>query len=97
MVRQFYYHPRMRGSYSIKKVLPSIAPDIQYKDLVGIQEGTGAQVAYLQAAFDSTTSAETKQEIEQNLRNYCRQDTWAMVEVAYFLSKAARPTRPAGM
>jgi hypothetical protein len=87
----------MRGSFSIKKVLPVIAPDLNYDGLEEVQEGIGAQVAYLDAALDPNTSAARKASLEAKLRTYCRQDTWAMVEVAYFLTRSGRPVRPIGM
>lgn len=96
IVKQFFYHPNMRGSFSIKAVLPVIAPDLSYEALGEVQEGTGAQVAYLYATLDPTTSADRKAELHAALRKYCRQDTWAMIEVAYFLSRSGRPSRPAG-
>ncbi len=97
MVRKYYYHPEMRGSFSIKKVLPVIAPDLDYSQLEEIQEGTAAQVAYLYAVFEPATTAERRADLEGKLRTYCRQDTWALVEVEYFLAQAGRPVRPAGM
>lgn len=97
LVKENFYHPAMHGSFSIKKVLPVIAPDLDYGDLDEVQEGTGAQVAYLFAVFDPATKPERKADLENKLRTYCRQDTWAMVEIAYFLAKAGRPARPAGM
>ena len=97
LVKANFYHPAMRGSFSIKKVLPVIAPELDYGDLDEVQEGTGAQVAYLFAVFDPATKPERKADLGNKLRTYCRQDTWAMVEVAYFLAKAGRPARPAGM
>jgi hypothetical protein len=33
MQRKHYYHPEMRGSWSIKKVLPTIAPDLTYNNM----------------------------------------------------------------
>jgi hypothetical protein len=33
IVRGNYYHPAIRGSFSIKAVLPTIAPDLDYKHL----------------------------------------------------------------
>ncbi len=32
--------------------------------------------------LDPNTTADRKAELETNLRNYCRHDTWAMVEAA---------------
>ncbi len=97
LVKQHFYHPKMRGSFSMKKVLPVIAPDFDYGELEEVQEGTAAQVAYLYAVLDPDTTPERKADLEQKLRKYCRQDTWAMVEVAYFLAQFGRPTRPTGM
>ncbi len=94
LVKAHYYHPEMRGSFSIKKVLPVVAPELDYGALEEIQEGTGAQVAYIEAALDGTTPAARKAEIEQRLKVYCRQDTWAMVRVAYFLTGQAPPAAP---
>ena len=97
VVKEHFYHPRMEGSFSIKKVLPVVAPELDYATLGEVQEGTAAQVAYLYATLDPNTTPERKADLEAKLRVYCRQDTWAMVEVAYFLARQARPIRPAGM
>jgi hypothetical protein len=94
MVKDHFYHPDMRGSFSIKKVLPVIAPDLDYEALGEVHEGTGAQVAYLYAAFDPAVAQDRKADLERKLLAYCRQDTWAMVEVAYFLAQAGRPIVP---
>jgi hypothetical protein len=94
IVKGSFYHPAMRGSFSIKSVLPVVAPDLDYRELDEVQEGTAAQVAYLIATTDSRTTVQRKAELEERLRIYCRQDTWAMVEVAYFLSGQPRPQRP---
>lgn len=93
-VKQHYYHPIMQGSFSIKKVLHAIAPDLRYDELDEVQEGTAAQVAYLYATLEPSTTPARKADLERKLLTYCRQDTWAMVEIAYFLARASRPTRP---
>ena len=36
--QKWYYTPKMKGSYSIKYVLPALAPDLSYNDL-DIKEG----------------------------------------------------------
>lgn len=38
----------MKGSWSIKAVLPTIAPDLNYKQLDEVQDGGMAQAAYLE-------------------------------------------------
>lgn len=90
LVKQNYYHPEMKGSFSIKKVLPAIAPHLDYSELDGVQDGIGAQVSYLRAILNPN-SAEERQSREQLLR-YCRQDTWALVVIARFL--AGQPLIP---
>lgn len=98
MVKKHFYDPRMQGSFSIKKVLPVIAPDLDYKELQEVQEGTGAQIAYLGLAFDKESmESERWERLKTNALLYCDQDTWAMVEAGYFLEGKTRPKgiRPA--
>ena len=92
LVKDHFYDPRMMGSFSIKKVLPVIAPELKYTELEEVQEGTGAQVAYLYACFDEATSPERKAELRHRLLAYCEQDTWAMVEIGWFLEGRGRPS-----
>lgn len=75
-----YYHPAMRGSWSIKSVLPTLAPELNYANLEGVSHGGEAQEAYLEAIAVETTS-ERKREIESSLIRYCTRDTEAMVVV----------------
>jgi hypothetical protein len=93
-VQDHFYHPDMQGSFSIKSVLPAIAPDLDYGELDEVQEGTAAQVAYLIATKDPRTTSDRKIDLDHKLRTYCRQDTWAMVEIAHFLAGGSRPRRP---
>lgn len=97
LVKEHFYHPLMKGSFSIKEVLPVIAPDLDYSRLTEVSDGVAAQLAYIKAALRKGQSAKEAVETETNARIYCRQDTWAMVEVAYFLAQNGRPLRPAGM
>ncbi|PYD07493.1 DUF2779 domain-containing protein, partial [Pseudomonas syringae pv. syringae] len=48
VARERYYHPSQEGSWSIKKVLPAVAPDLRYDDLEGVQDGGAAMQAYLE-------------------------------------------------
>ena len=45
IVKQNYYHPAMHGSWSIKAVLPTIAPELDYESLGEIREGGAPQQA----------------------------------------------------
>lgn len=78
-----YYHPAMLGSWSIKAVLPTIAPDMDYAALEGIQEGTEAAAAYLEAIAPQTT-AQRRETLREQLLHYCRHDTEAMVRLTRF-------------
>jgi hypothetical protein len=75
-----FYHPSQQGSWSIKKVLPAIAPELRYDQLAGVQDGDMAMQAYLEAVDPATTS-ERKQEIQAQLLSYCALDTLAMVKI----------------
>ncbi|MBU2676663.1 MAG: DUF2779 domain-containing protein [Gammaproteobacteria bacterium] len=87
VVKLNYYHPDMLGSWSIKAVLPTMVPEMDYEKLEGIQEGTAASDGYIEAISDAT-SPQRKAELERQLRRYCRFDTEAMVEIVRFLGGA---------
>ena len=86
VMQQNYYHPGMHGSWSLKTVLPTIAVDMQYSKLEGIQEGIEASEGYLEA-IDPGTSAEKKAELKEQLLRYCKFDTEAMVRLVQFLGQ----------
>jgi hypothetical protein len=78
-----YYHPNQHGSWSIKKVLPAAIPDLSYDDLEGVQDGGMAMCAYLEAIAPGTPKVR-KDQISQQLTNYCDLDTFAMVRLWEF-------------
>jgi len=80
IARNRYYHPNQHGSWSIKKVLPAVAPELRYDALEGVQDGGMAMDAYLEA-IHADTSAERKAQIQQQLLTYCQLDTYAMVRL----------------
>lgn len=80
VVRRHYYHRDMRGSWSIKAVLPTIAADLGYDGLVEVKSGTDAQAGYAEAIHPATTAAR-REAIRIALRDYCRRDTEAMMVV----------------
>ncbi len=82
--QQFYYHPDMAGSWSLKAVLPTIAPDMSYEQLKGIQEGTAASEGYLEA-IQPDTPEERKAELKDQLLAYCKFDTEGLVRLVEFL------------
>jgi len=80
-----YYHPRQQGTWSIKAVLPAIAPELGYDKLDGVADGGMAMDAFSEAIRPGT-SAVRKSEIERQLLAYCRLDTFAMVRLWQFFS-----------
>ena len=83
VVKQNFYHPKMMGSWSIKAVMPAVNPDMDYAQLEGIKEGTGASDGFLEAIAPETMP-ERKAELDEQLRRYCRFDTEAMVEIVRY-------------
>lgn len=85
VAEQRFYHPSQQGSWSIKKVLPAVAPDLCYGDLDGVQDGGMAMNAFMEAIATQTTVAR-KTQIEKQLLDYCGLDTYAMVRLWQFFS-----------
>ncbi len=77
-----YYHEDLEGSFSIKKVLP-VFSDLSYTDMA---VGNGMEAVYAYAGFKNLNAAELEV-TRSNLRLYCQQDTWAMVEILDKLRK----------
>ncbi len=75
-----YYVPAMKGSYSIKYVLPAIVPEMQkaYEELSLVHHGGEAMQAF---ANLSKMDSETKEKYRKALLEYCKLDTLAMVKV----------------
>lgn len=71
-----YYNNEQSGSFSIKKTLP-LFTNLTYKDLE-VQNGVQALVEY--ANYKNMTEEE-KERKQNALVEYCKQDTWAMVEI----------------
>lgn len=77
-----YYHENLNGSYSIKKVLP-VFTNLKYDDL-SIKNGNEALIAYANFPYmDEKIFDKTYKELYE----YCKQDTWAMVEILDALRK----------
>lgn len=78
LVRAGFYAPSMMGSYSIKKVLPAIAPEVSYDDLIGVANGAEAMEAY-DALEQLAPESGEHAELRRAMLEYCRLDTYAMV------------------
>jgi len=78
--KKYYVTPEMQGSYSIKYVLPSLVPEMEkaYKNLNGIQNGGDAMNAFPKL---STMHPDEKEATRVALLEYCKLDTFAMVNL----------------
>lgn len=76
-----YYTKEMKGSYSIKYVLPALYPDdpeLDYSELSLIHKGDEASNAFLSLKYKTS---EEQEEIRKALLEYCKLDTFAMVKI----------------
>ena len=84
ITREHYYHPEMRGSWSIKAVLPTIAPELSYANLA-VADGGMAQDAFYEI-LEPCTEESRKEQLRLQLLEYCERDTLAMVRLANFFA-----------
>ena len=79
-----YYTPDMKGSYSIKKVLPALVPRLSYEGM-DIADGGAASSSFMKL-YDET-DPEIIQKTREDLLRYCELDTLAMLEIINVLKK----------
>lgn len=87
IAREHYCHPDMRGRWSIKSVLPTIAPDLDYGNLE-VANGGMAQEAFSEI-MQPETSPERREQLHNALLLYCERDTLAMVRIAHYFEDEA--------
>ncbi len=75
---RWYYTPAMNGSYSIKVVLPALAPSFHYNDLE-IKDGATASNVF-SSMIQGTFKGDLKR-TKDALLEYCKLDTLAMVKI----------------
>jgi len=83
--KRYYYHPAMNGSYSIKKITPGLFKNISYKELAISHGGEAAR------AYEAVRFMEDPDKIlfwESALKEYCKTDTFVMVELYRMLKKS---------
>jgi hypothetical protein len=89
VVKAHYYHPDLDGSFSLKALVPVLAPEIAYGE---IADGQDAGAAYVEMIAPATEPAR-RAALERELRCYCRTDTLATVEVWKALERRAAAAR----
>lgn len=83
-----YLHPKMQGSWSIKKVLPALVPEMSYEGMA-VANGGDAMDAFDVLYEQKLPPAELEQ-LRKDLLKYCEQDTWAMVKIVDVLRDSVR-------
>ncbi len=89
IAREHYHHPEMRGSWSLKAALPTVAPELAYDDLE-VADGGMAQAAFAEILHPQTLP-ERRRQLREALLIYCERDTWAMVEITRVFQTGVRP------
>ena len=82
--KKYYYKPEMKGSYSIKYVLPALVPDLTYEGMP-VADGGMAMIAYESLLYE--TDPQKIESIRNNLLAYCKLDTYGMVRILEELVK----------
>lgn len=79
ILKRNFYHPDFHGSTSLKITLPVLVPEMSY-DGLAISEGESAmaEFAYLMQGEYQPAKADI---VRQNLLEYCKQDTMALVNL----------------
>lgn len=80
-----YYHPAFKGSMSLKDILPVLVPELSYENLT-IPDGGTALATFVYLATGRYQGEEADAE-KQNLLDYCKQDTLALVKIHEQLSQ----------
>ena len=86
-----YYTKAMKGSYSIKAVLPAMFPDdpkLDYQNLDGVHNGGEASDVFKRMHH---MSADEINKHREYLLKYCELDTWAMVKIWQKLQEILAP------
>lgn len=80
IVKEHYYHPDMKGSWSLKSVIACIAPEMSHANLEEVTDGMAAQRAYLEIIATKTNDIR-RENLKKKLLDYCKLDTLAMVRI----------------
>ena len=70
IVKDHYYHPDMKGSWSLKDVMACIAPEMSHARLDEVTDGMAAQRAY-QEIIAPETDHVRRENLEKKLLDYC--------------------------
>ncbi len=81
VVRNHVYHPDFGGSFSLKRVLPALVPEMSYRGLA-IADGETASLELGRLLFHGDAmEPEERARLRADLLAYCHQDTWGLVRL----------------
>ena len=81
VVRNHVYHPDFGGRFSLKRVLPALVRELDYRGLA-IAEGETASLELGRLLFHGAEmDAEERARLRADLLAYCHQDTWGLVRL----------------
>ena len=89
VITEYVSHPDFKGSYSIKKVLPVLVPELSYQGLA-VRDGDTAITRFARMARGEITGSDVAP-TRQQLLEYCKLDTFAMLRLHEALVKMAVP------
>jgi len=84
LFKEGYVDIKFQGSTSIKKVLPVLAPDLDYAGME-VANGTDAMEAWQRLV--SLPKGSQKNELRKSMLEYCKLDTLAMVRIFEIMEK----------
>lgn len=76
--KKYWYTKEMKGSHSIKYVLPALIPELSYK---GMEIGNGGEAMSAYAPLHLIEDQKEVARIRKALLEYCKLDTLAMVRI----------------
>ena len=85
VVRRNIYHPAFDGSYSLKRVLPALVPEVSYQGME-VANGLEAGAAWLKM-LDPVTCSDERDRLKTALLGYCGKDTFALVCILDVLTR----------
>jgi hypothetical protein len=82
--KQYFVHRGLRGSVSIKKVLPVLAPNLTYSNLA-IHDGAMAALTWSKI-ISGEIDEQDRARLRSDLKNYCALDSYGMYAIWHALT-----------
>lgn len=76
--KDWFYHPKMNGGYSMKSILPALVENMSYEHM-NVRDGVDAMILYQQLVFEG--NEEVREKVIKDLLSYCRMDTLGLYYV----------------